>query len=134
MKTFALDENIMNIDAAREADMVCFYPKQRDLLACRAVWREVLIDALRRDVPVSAILEGFDGCLMPNEYDTLCELLSYVSFIFLDSETAQLFAPRDVHEPEKLLRAIHTRFGVCSVGLTDYNLAYDGERITPMEV
>ncbi|MGM9642449.1 MAG: hypothetical protein ACI3XI_04485 [Eubacteriales bacterium] len=134
MKTFTLDANIMNIDAAREADMICFCPKQSKLLPCRAVWREVLIDALRRDVPVSAILEGFDGCLLPNEYDALCELLSYVSFIFLDSGTAALFLPEGVCEPEDMLRAIHNRFGVCSVGLTDRNLAFDGEKTTPMEV
>ncbi len=134
MKTFTLDSNIINISAAREADMICFCPKQSKLNAFRAAWREVLIDALRRDIPVTAILEDFDGVLMPKEYDSICELLSYVSFIFLDSETAGIFLNEPRYDPEEILRSIHKRFGVCSVGLTDKNLAFDGEKITNLEV
>ncbi len=134
MKTFTLDSNIIDMDAAREADMICFCPKQSDLLSCRALWRGVLIDALRRDIPITAILEGFDNCLLPREYDSICELLSYVSFVFLDSKTAEIFLKEPMHCSEEVLREIHKRFGVCSAALTDKNLAFDGERITQMGV
>ncbi len=133
MKTFTLDSNIIDISAAREADMICFCPKQSDLLACRSAWREVLIDALRRDVPISAIIEGYDGFLLPNEHDSICELLSYVGFIFLDSKTAEIFLTDPIYDPEEVLRAIHKRFGVCSVILTDKNLTFDGEKISNLE-
>ncbi|MBQ2241013.1 MAG: hypothetical protein II319_02600 [Clostridia bacterium] len=130
MKTFTLDANIMNLEGAADADMICFVPTEESLLPCRAAWRGVLIDALRRDVPITAIIKGFDGALMPAEYDTLCEALSYVSFIFTDSRSAELFLKEPTYDPEEILRAIHKRFGVLSVILTDEGLAFDGERIT----
>ncbi len=137
MKTFTLDANIMNFEGipaeASEADIICFCPKQDDLLSCRAAWREILIDALRRDIPITAVLKGFDEFMMPTEKDALCEMLSYVSFIFLDSDTAELFLKEPKDDPEEVLRAIHKRFGICSVVLTDEGLAFDGEKITPME-
>ena len=130
MKTFTLDANIMNLEGAADADMICFVPTEESLLPCRAAWRGVLIDALRRDVPITAIIKGFDGALMPAEYDTLCEALSYVSFIFTDSRSAELFLKEPTYDPEEILRAIHKRFGVLPVILTDEGLAFDGERIT----
>ncbi len=130
MKTFTLDANIMNLERARDADMICFVPTEESLLSCRADWRGVLIDALRRDVPVTAIVKGFDGVLMPEQYDALCELLSYVSFIFTDSRSAELFLKEQAFDAEEILRKIHKRFGVCSVILTDEGLAFDGEKIT----
>ena len=130
MKTFTLDANIMNLEGAADADMICFVPTEEALLPCRAAWRGVLIDALRRDVPITAIVKDFDGALMPAEYDALCEALSYVSFIFTDSRTAELFLKEPSYDPEEILRAIHKRFGTCSVILTDEGLAFDGERIT----
>ena len=90
----------------------------------------MLIDALRRDVPVTAIVKGFDGVLMPTEYDALCEALSYVSFIFTDSRSAELFLKEPTFDAEEILRKIHKRFGVLSVVLTDGGLAFDGEKIT----
>ena len=132
MKTFTLDANIMDIEGAADADMICFVPTESALLPCRAAWRVVLIDALRRDVPVTAIVKGFDGTLMPAEYDALCEALSYVSFIFTDSRSAELFLKEPTFDPEEMLRAIHKRFGVLSVILTDEGLAFDGERITEL--
>lgn len=131
MKTFTLDSNIINLEGAREADMICFCPKQDDLLPCRAAWREVLIDALRRDIPITAIVKNFDGAMTMSEKDSILELLSYVSFIFLDSDSASIFLKEEKDSPEEVLRAIHKRFGVCSVILTDEGLAFDGERITP---
>ena len=92
--------------------------------------QQVLIDALRRDVPITAIIKGFDGSLMPAEYDALCEALSYVSFIFTDSSSAEIFLKEPTFNPEEMLRTIHKRFGVLSVILTDEGLAFDGERIT----
>ena len=133
MKTFTLDANIMNLEGSRDADMICFVPTAESLISCRSAWRRVLIDALRRDVPISAILNGFGSFLDPEQYDSLCELLSYVSFIFTDSRSAELFVKEDVYENEEILRAIHKRFGVTSVILTDAGLAYDGEKITPFE-
>ena len=133
MKTFTLDANIINFEGAADADMICFVPTKDSLLPCRSVWRDVLIDALRRDVPISAIIKNFGSFLEPNEYDSLCEMLSYVSFIFIDSRSAELFVKEDVYENEEILRAIHKRFGVTSVILTDAGLAYDGEKITPFE-
>ena len=133
MKTFTLDANIINFEGAADADMICFVPMKDSLLPCRSVWRDVLIDALRRDVPISAIIKNFGSFLEPNEYDSLCEMLSYVSFIFIDSRSAELFVKEDVYENEEILRAIHKRFGVTSVILTDAGLAYDGEKITPFE-
>ena len=130
MKTFTLDANIINLEGAADADMICFVPTEAALLTCREAWREVLIAALRRDVPISAIVKGFDGVLMPNEYDALCEALSYVSFIFIDSRSAEIFLKEPTDEPEAILKSIHKRFGVCSVILTDAALAFDGERIT----
>ena len=130
MKTFTLDANIINLEGARDADMICFVPTEESLLPCRAVWRGVLIDALRRDVPITAIVKGFDGVLMPEQYDTLCELLSYVSFIFTDSRSAELFLKEPTCDPEEILRKIHKRFGALSVILTDEGLAFDGEKIT----
>ena len=130
MKTFTLDANIMNLEGAADADMICFVPTQGALLTCRAVWRNILIDALRRDVPITAIVKGFDGSLMPAEYDALCEALSYVSFIFTDSSSAEIFLKEPTFDPEEMLRTIHKRFGVLSVILTDEGLAFDGERIT----
>lgn len=132
MKTFTLDANIMDLEGAADADMICFVPTESALLLCRAAWRVVLIDALRRDVPVTAIVKGFDGTLMPAEYDALCEALSYVSFIFTDSRSAELFLKQPTFDPEEMLRAIHKRFGVLSVILTDEGLAFDGERITEL--
>ena len=129
MKTFTLDANIMNLEGARDADMICFVPTEESLLPCRTDWRGVLIDALRRDVPVTAIVKGFDG-VMPEQYDALCELLSYVSFIFTDSRSAELFLKEQAFDAEEILRKIHKRFGVCSVILTDEGLAFDGEKIT----
>jgi hypothetical protein len=120
----------MNLESARDADMICFVPTEESLLSCRADWRGVLIDALRRDVPVTAIVKGFDGVLMPEQYDALCELLSYVSFIFTDSRSAELFLKEQAFDAEEILRKIHKRFGVCSVILTDEGLAFDGEKIT----
>lgn len=133
MKTFTLDANIINLEDARGADMICFCPKQDDLLTCRAAWRETLIDALRRDIPITAIVTNFDGSMTMSEKDSICELLSYVSFIFLDSDSASLFLKEEKDSPEEVLRAIHKRFGVCSVILTDEGLAFDGEKITPFE-
>lgn len=137
MKTFTLDANIMNYEAipaeAREADIICFCPKESDLLPCRAAWREVLIDALRRDIPITAIIEGFDGMMTPSEKDSLLEMLSYVSFIFLDSGSAELLLKEPKDDAEEVLRYIHKRFGVCSVVLTDEGLAFDGEKITEWE-
>ena len=133
MKTFTLDSNIINFEGASDADMICFVPTAESLVRCRSAWRRVLIDALRRDVPISAILNGFGGFLEPEQYDSLCEMLSYVSFIFTDSRSAELFVKEDVYENEEILRAIHKRFGVTSVVLTDAHLAYDGEKITPFE-
>ena len=132
MKTFTLGANIMDLEGAADADMICFVPTESALLPCRAAWRVVLIDALRRDVPVTAIVKGFDGTLMPAEYDALCEALSYVSFIFTDSRSAELFLKEPTFDPEEMLRAIHKRFGVLSVILTDEGLAFDGERITEL--
>ena len=66
------------------------------------------------------------------EYDALCEALSYVSFIFTDSNTAEIFLKEPTFDPEEMLRAIHKRFGVLSVILTDEGLAFDGERITEL--
>ncbi len=131
MKTFTLDANIMNLEDAREADMICFCPTAESLLPCRAAWRDVLISALRRDIPITAVVRGFDEFLMPAEKDALCEMLSYVSFIFLDSSSAALFLKEPEDDPEKVLRLIHKRFGVCSVILTDEGLAFDGEKISP---
>ena len=133
MKTFTLDSNIINFEGASDADMICFVPTAESLVRCRSAWRRVLIDALRRDVPISAILNGFGSFLEPEQYDSLCELLSYVSFIFTDSRSAELFVKEDVYENEEILRAIHKRFGVTSVILTDADLAFDGEKITPFE-
>ena len=133
MKTFTLDANIINFEGASDADMICFVPTAESLVRCRSAWRRVLIDALRRDVPISAILNGFGGFLEPEQYDSLCEMLSYVSFIFTDSRSAELFVKEDGYENEEILRAIHKRFGVTSVVLTDAHLAYDGEKITPFE-
>ena len=133
MKTFTLDANIINFEGAADADMICFVPTPESLISCRPAWRTVLIDALRRDVPISAIIKDLGGFLEPNEYDSLCEMLSYVSFIFTDSRSAELFVKDDVYENEEILRAIHKRFGVTSVVLTDSGLAYDGEKITPFE-
>ena len=130
MKTFTLDANIMNLEGARDADMICFVPTEAALLPCRAAWRGVLIDALRRNVPITAVVRGFDGILMPEQYDALCESLSYVSFIFVDSRSAELFLKEPTYDPEKILRAIHKRFGALSVILTDEGLAFDGEKIT----
>ena len=130
MKTFTLDANIMNLEGAADADMICFVPTEESLLPCRAAWRSVLIDALRRDVPITAIVKGFDGSLMPAEYDALCEARSYVSFIFTDSSSAEIFLKEPTFDPEEMLRTIHKRFGVLSVILTDEGLAFDGERIT----
>ena len=130
MKTFTLDANIMNLEGAADADMICFLPTEDALLPCRAAWRGVLIDALRRNVPITAVVRGFDGILMPEQYDALCESLSYVSFIFVDSRSAELFLKEPTYDPEKILRAIHKRFGALSVILTDEGLAFDGEKIT----
>ena len=135
MKTFTLDANIINFEGAADADMICFVPTPESLISCRAAWRTVLIDALRRDVPISAIIKDFGSFLEPNEYDSLCEILSYVSFIFTDSRTAEIFLKEkeDDYTEEEILREIHKRFGVTSVILTDSGLAYDGEKITPFE-
>ncbi len=133
MKTFTLNENIINLEGIPEADMICFCPAAESLLPCRAAWREGLISALRRDVPITAVVRGFDEFLMPAEKDALCEMLSYVSFIFLDSSSASLFLKEPEDDPEQVLRLIHKRFGVCSVILTDEGLAFDGEKITPFE-
>ena len=135
MKTFTLDSNIINLEGSLEADMICFVPSAESLISCRSAWRRVLIDALRRDVPISAILNGFGGFLEPEQYDSLCELLSYVSFIFTDSRSAELFLKEkdEDYDEEEILRAIHKRFGVTSVILTDADLAFDGEKITPFE-
>ena len=62
--------------------------------------------------------------------DALCEALSYVSFIFTDSSSAEIFLKEPTFDPEEILRTIHKRFGVLSVILTDEGLAFDGERIT----
>ena len=113
--------------------MICFIPTAGSLIRCRSAWREVLIDALRRDIPITAVIEGFVSPLEPAEYDSVCEMLSYVSFIFIDSPSAELFVKEDVFEDEAILRAIHKRFGVTSVVLTDASLALDGEKITPFE-
>ena len=133
MKTFTLDANIINLEDARGADMICFVPTVGSLIGCRSTWRKVLIDALRRDIPITAVIEGFVRPLEPAEYDSICEMLSYVSFIFIDSPSAELFVKEDVFEDEAILRAIHKRFGVTSVVLTDASLAFDGEKITPLE-
>ena len=62
-------------------------------------------------------------------------MLTYVSFIFTDSRTAEIFLKEkeDDYTEEEILREIHKRFGVTSVILTDSGLAYDGEKITPFE-
>ena len=135
MKTFTLDANIMNFEGAADADMICFVPTVESLVSCRSAWRTILIDALRRDVPISAIIKDLGGFLEPNEYDSLCEMLTYVSFIFTDSRTAEIFLKEkeDDYTEEEILREIHKRFGVTSVVLTDSGLAYDGEKITPFE-
>ena len=135
MKTFTLDANIMNFEGAADADIICFVPTAESLISCRSAWRTILIDALRRDVPISAIIKDLGGFLEPNEYDSLCELLSYVSFIFIDSRSAELFLKEKDEDcdEEAILRAIHKRFGVTSVILTDARLAFDGEKITPFE-
>ncbi len=133
MKTFTLDANIIDLEGARGADMICFVPDAGSLIKCRSAWRDTLIDALRRDVPITAIIKNFDCSMTMTEKDALCELLSYVSFIFTDSRSAELFVKEDVYENEDILRAIHKRFGVCSVVLTDEGLAFDGEKITPFE-
>ena len=135
MKTFTLDSNIMNLEGAREADLICFIPTVESLVSCRSVWREVLIDALRRDIPISAVIKDIGNFLDPNQYDSLCEMLSYVNFIFTDSRSAEIFLKEkeDDYDDEEILRAIHKRFGVTSVILTDVGLAFDGEKITPFE-
>ena len=133
MKTFTLDANIIDLEGAAAADMICFTPTPESLLPCRAAWRGVLIDALRRDVPVTAVVEGFDLTLMPNERDALFELLSYVSFIFVDSGSAEVLQKEPDDDPEAVLKYIQKRFGVSSVVLTDASLAFDGEKITPLE-
>ena len=135
MKTFTLDSNIMNPEEAREADMICFCPTREALVPCRAVWRSTLIDARRRDVPITAIVGGFVSPLEPEEYDSVCEMLSYVNFIFIDSRSAEIFLKEkeEDYDDGEILRAIHKRFGVLSVVLTDTALAFDGEKITPFE-
>ena len=135
MKTFTLDSNIIDPEDALEADMICFMPTAESLVRCRSAFRTVLIDALRRDVPISAIIENFGSFLDPDQQDSICELLSYVNFIFIDSRSAELFLKEKEEDygEEEILREIHKRFGVTSVILTDARLAFDGEKITPFE-
>jgi hypothetical protein len=47
-----------------------------------------------------------------------------------ENGSAELFLKEPTYDPEEILRAIHKRFGVLSVILTDEGLAFDGERIT----
>jgi len=135
MKTFTLDANIMNLEGAPDADLICFIPTAESLISCRSAWRTVLIDALRRDIPISAIIKDLDNSLDRDEYDSICEMLSYVSFIFTDTRSAELFLKEkeEDYTDEEILRAIHKRFGVTSVVLTDARIAFDGEKITPFE-
>ena len=135
MKTFTLDANIMNLGGAPDADLICFIPTAESLISCRSAWRTVLIDALRRDIPISAIIKDLDNSLDRDEYDSICEMLSYVSFIFTDTRSAELFLKEkeEDYTDEEILRAIHKRFGVTSVVLTDARIAFDGEKITPFE-
>jgi hypothetical protein len=125
----------MNLEDSRDADMICFMPTAESLIRCRSAFRTVLIDALRRDIPISAIIENLGSFLLPEQYDSLCEMLTYDSFIFTDSRSAEIFLKEkeDDYDDEEILRAIHKRFGVTSVILTDASLAFDGEKITPFE-
>ena len=140
MNTFTLDANIINCDAipagAQNADIICFCPQRADILLARDGYRRVLIDALRRDIPITAALtsdHSFDASLSLSERDALCELLSYVSFLFADDNALAAICGESVfeHTAEENVKNLHTRFGLCSVILTDAALAYDGEKITP---
>jgi hypothetical protein len=140
MNTFILDSNILNCDSvpakAKEADIICFCPKRDDILSARCAYRQVLIDALRRDIPITAALSSghsFDSSLTLNERDALCELLSYVSFLFADDDLLASIFGEEIFETtaEENIKRLYKRFGFCSVVLTDAAIAYDGEKITP---
>lgn len=140
MNTFTLDVNIINCDgipmAAAEADIICFCPKRNDILTAREGYRRILIDALRRNVPVTVALSSehfFDASVTPTERDALCELLSYVSFLFADDDALAAICGESVFEvsAEEAAKKLLVRFGLCSVILTDANIAYNGEKITP---
>lgn len=141
----------LNAAAAAElpadAELVCFEPTAADILPKRAAYRAVLLEAVRHSVPVAAEILGTGGweAESGDVHDALCELLSCVSFLKTDLETAvtigvPLYGAGKAGDgslplaedpsPETALTALHRRFGLETAALADCGLIFDGERFT----
>lgn len=119
-------------------------------LAARAQIREKLLCAVRAYTPILiSVASSPDWKNLPEREDrhaALCEMLSYATFLILDTETAlyigvpayegrhgsgdMALGSLECPDPEEILRAMQLRFDLTSVVLTDEGMAFDGEKIT----
>lgn len=161
MKTFVLDRTFDGSALPDDVSIVDFRPGREDLLSCRSAYRACLLSACRRNIPVNVTACGFDPCRVGNIFvgdrdlrDSLCELLSYCTFLFTDTDTAAFIgeipdADALTHgdgnsdddangdadddsdpEAEQILRRLTARFGFTASVLTDREISFDGEKFS----
>lgn len=158
MQTFVLDRTYDGSPLPDDVTIVDFRPGREDMIACRAAYRACLLSACRRNIPVNVTVLGFDPCHVGNIFvgdrdlrDSLCEMLSYCTFLFTDTDTAAFVgeipdAEALTHgdgnddaspdgedsdpEAEQILRRLTTRFGFTATVLTDREIAFDGEKFS----
>lgn len=162
MKTFVLDRTYDGSPLPDDVSIVDFRPEREDLIGRRSAYRACLLSACRRNIPINVTARGFEPCRVGaafvgdrDERDSLCELLSYCTFLFTDTDTAAFvgeIADADAlthgdgnsdddgssidtdyecdPEAEQILRRLTARFGFTAAVLTDREIAYDGEKFS----
>lgn len=156
MQTFVLDRDHAGTDLPGGVSIVDFRPGKEDLIPCRAAYRACLLSACRRNIPINVTVCGFPPCHVGDRdlRDALCELLSYCTFLFTDTDTAAFMGEMpdtdalthgdgnsddDTNggadgdsdpEAEQILRRLTTRFGFTASVLTDREISFDGEKFS----
>ncbi len=144
MDFFVLDEHIINDgfdpEAISRAAAVRFVPTFSTLSACRGLYREALLSAVRAGVAVWAFVYVDSGSFLDgDECDSLCELLSFADGIITDRQNAlSIISPSgdimcEECDEQEILKRLYGKFGLTFALLSDASIGFDGESFSFIE-